>query len=174
MTFTNDGATILRSIPIDNAAAKILVDVSKTQDAEVGDGTTSVAVFAGELLREAERLIAQKIHPTTIIRGYRKALNAARDELESYAMDNSKDEKAFRSDLVNVARTTLSSKILHSAGDHFADICVSAMLRMKGGTDLANIQIVKMVGGKLEESYLVRRNAVCVWVCVWERRRVCM
>jgi len=70
VTFTNDGATILKSIPIDNAAAKILVDTSKTQDAEVGDGTTTVAVLAGEFLREAEQLIAKKIHPQTIIRGF--------------------------------------------------------------------------------------------------------
>lgn len=70
VVFTNDGATILKAIPIDNAAAKILVDISKTQDAEVGDGTTTVAVLAGEFLREAEHLIGQKIHPQTIIRGY--------------------------------------------------------------------------------------------------------
>ena len=66
---TNDGATILRSIPVDNPAAKIIVDTSKTQDDEVGDGTTSVAVLAGELLRQAEELINQKIHPQTVIRG---------------------------------------------------------------------------------------------------------
>ena len=74
VTFTNDGATILKSIPIDNPAAKIIVDTSKTQDSEVGDGTTSVAVLAGELLREAEQLVMQKIHPQIIIRGWRKAV----------------------------------------------------------------------------------------------------
>lgn len=154
VTFTNDGATILRSIPIDNAAAKILVDVSKTQDAEVGDGTTSVAVLAGELLREAERLIAQKIHPTTIIRGWRKALQAAKLALEQYAEDNANNEEQFRKDLINVARTTLSSKILAPVKDHFAELSVNAMLRLGGSTDLGNIQIVKKVGGKLENSYL--------------------
>lgn len=154
VTFTNDGATILRSIPIDNAAAKILVDVSKTQDVEVGDGTTSVAVLSGELLREAERLIAQKIHPTTIIRGWRRAVKAARNALDEYAVDNSDDKVRFREDLVNVARTTLSSKILNSAKDHFSDLAVTAMLRLGSSTDLANIQIVKKIGGKLEDSYL--------------------
>lgn len=69
---TNDGATILKSIGIDNPAAKVLVDISKVQDDEVGDGTTSVVVLACELLKEAERLIALKIHPQTIIAGFRK------------------------------------------------------------------------------------------------------
>lgn len=81
-TFTNDGATILKSLPVDNAAAKIIIDTSITQDTEVGDGTTSVAVLAGELLREAEKLVQQKIHPQTIIRGWRKALAAARTALK--------------------------------------------------------------------------------------------
>lgn len=69
ITVTNDGATILRSIVIDNAAAKVLVDISKTQDSEVGDGTTSVVVLAGELLREAEKLMAQRVHPMIIVDG---------------------------------------------------------------------------------------------------------
>jgi len=154
VTFTNDGATILRSIPVDNAAAKILIDTSKTQDAEVGDGTTSVAVLAGELLRQAERMIAMKIHPTTIIRGYRAAVTAARAALVSYAMNNGDDEKQFYQDLVNVAHTTLSSKILHTDDDHFAILAVDAMLRLKGGTDLANIQLIKKIGGRLQDSYL--------------------
>jgi len=69
VTVTNDGATILKSLHIDNPAAKVLVDISKVQDDEVGDGTTSVVVLAGELLREAEKLVATKIHPMTIIAG---------------------------------------------------------------------------------------------------------
>merc|ERR1719163_1399357 len=77
VTVTNDGATILKSVPIDNPSAKILVNISKTQDDEVGDGTTSVVVLAGELLREAEKLIARKIHPQLIINGWRKALKVA-------------------------------------------------------------------------------------------------
>ncbi|MBA0745712.1 hypothetical protein Gogos_008277, partial [Gossypium gossypioides] len=69
VTVTNDGATILKSLHIDNPAAKVLIDISKVQDDEVGDGTTSVVVLAGELLREAEKLVAAKIHPMTIISG---------------------------------------------------------------------------------------------------------
>jgi len=154
VTFTNDGATILKSIPIDNAAAKILVDLSKTQDAEVGDGTTSVAVLAGEFLREAEKLVSAKIHPQTIIRGWRKAVTVARKALEDSAEDNSNDPEVFRNDLVNIARTTLSSKILSQAKDQFSQLAVKAVMRLKGSTDLQNIQIIKKVGGRLEDSYL--------------------
>lgn len=77
ITVTNDGATILKAIHVDNPAAKILIDISKTQDEEVGDGTTTVAVLAGELLREAEKLTQRRIHPQTIIQGYRLARDAA-------------------------------------------------------------------------------------------------
>jgi chaperonin GroEL (HSP60 family) len=85
---TNDGATILKAIQLDNAAAKILVNISKVQDDEVGDGTTSVTVLAAELLREAERLIGQKIHPQTIVEGYRIASLAALKALEKAAVDH--------------------------------------------------------------------------------------
>ena len=77
ITVTNDGATILKSIYVDNPAAKILIDISRTQDEEVGDGTTSVAVMAGELLKEGEKLINQKIHPQIIIKGWRQAKRTA-------------------------------------------------------------------------------------------------
>jgi len=154
VTFTNDGATILRSIPVDNAAAKIIVDISKTQDEEVGDGTTSVAVLAGEFLRQAEQLIQQKIHPQTIIRGWRRAVVAAREALDASARDNSKSPEAFKEDLINIARTTLSSKILAAHKDHFAKLAVDAVLRLKGSTDLSSIQIIKKIGSSLDKSYL--------------------
>jgi len=93
---TNDGATILKSIQVDNPAAKVLVDISKTQDEEVGDGTTSVCVLAGELLREAEKLIEKKIHPQTIIAGWRKALAVAYKTLENSAIDNSQNPEKFK------------------------------------------------------------------------------
>ena len=151
---TNDGATILKSIALDNAAAKVLVNISKVQDDEVGDGTTSVAVLAAELLREAEKLVDQKIHPQTIIEGYRIASQAALEALERSAVDNSSDTKEFRQDLLSIARTTLSSKVLSQNRDHFAELAVDAVLRMKGSTDLTHIQIIKKAGGKLRDSYL--------------------
>ena len=92
VTITNDGATILKSIYVDNAAAKVLVDISKAQDDEVGDGTTSVVVFAGELLRQAEQLVNQKVHPMTIIQGFREACTVAKEALEAAALDHAADE----------------------------------------------------------------------------------
>lgn len=116
---TNDGATILRSIVVDNPAAKVLIDIAKTQDDEVGDGTTSVTVLAGELLREAEKLIALRIHPMVIIEGWRRAAEVARAALEASSLDHSADASAFREDLLNIARTTLSSKLLTHEKDKF-------------------------------------------------------
>ena len=129
ITITNDGATILRSIHVDNAAAKVLVDISRVQDEEVGDGTTSVAVLCGELLRQAEDLIAQRIHPQTVTDGWRLAANIARATLDSMAVDNSADEAAFRADLVKIAATTLSSKLVHHEKQYFAELAVDAVLR---------------------------------------------
>ncbi|KAK5173409.1 T-complex protein 1 subunit beta [Saxophila tyrrhenica] len=151
---TNDGATILKSIALDNAAAKVLVNISKVQDDEVGDGTTSVAVLAAELLREAEQLVNQKIHPQTIIEGYRIASAAALKALEEHATDHSKNQEQFRKDLVHIARTTLSSKVLSQDRDYFANLATDAVLRMKGSTDLTHIQVIKKAGGKLSDSYL--------------------
>ncbi|XP_004343186.2 chaperonin subunit 2 [Capsaspora owczarzaki ATCC 30864] len=151
---TNDGATILSSIGVDNPAAKVLVDISKVQDAEVGDGTTSVCVLACELLREGEKLIAQRIHPQTIISGWRKAVDVARATLTEAAHDHGSDPAKFREDLVNIARTTLSSKILHHNKEFFSNLAVDAVLRLKGSTDLEHIQIIKKLGGNLKDSYL--------------------
>ncbi|KAF6013824.1 T-complex protein 1 subunit beta [Brettanomyces bruxellensis] len=151
---TNDGATILKSIPFDNPAAKVLVNIAKVQDDQVGDGTTSVTVFASELLREAEKLVDQKIHPQTIIEGYRIAEKAALAQLEKLAVDNSDNTEKFKDDLLNIARTTLSSKILSQDRDHFAKMSVDAVLRLKGSTNLDHIQIIKKAGGKLSDSFL--------------------
>jgi T-complex protein 1 subunit beta len=151
---TNDGATILKSIALDNAAAKVLVNISKVQDDEVGDGTTSVCVLAAELLREAERLINQRIHPQTIIEGYRLASATAYKALEESAVDNSNDQAKFRQDLIDIAKTTLSSKVLSQDKDYFATLAVDAVLRLKGSTNLEHIQIIKKAGGRLIDSYL--------------------
>jgi T-complex protein 1 subunit beta len=95
ITITNDGATILKSVPVDNPAAKVLVEIAKTQDDTVGDGTTSVAVLCGELLREAEFLVQQRVHPMTIMAGWRTAVGIARTTLEKAAVDHSSDPKVF-------------------------------------------------------------------------------
>ncbi|KAJ0012689.1 hypothetical protein NQD34_017023 [Periophthalmus magnuspinnatus] len=154
VTVTNDGATILKAIGVDNPAAKVLVDMSKVQDDEVGDGTTSVTVLAAELLREAELLIAKKIHPQTIISGWRKATQAAREALRDAAVDHGNDKGRFQEDLLNIARTTLSSKLLTHHKDHFAQLAVNAVDRLKGSGNLEAIHIIKKLGGSLTDSYL--------------------
>lgn len=150
---TNDGATILKSIGVDNPAAKVLVEISKVQDDEVGDGTTSVTVLACELLKGAEALVSQKMHPQTIIGGWRKATAAARAALVAAALDHKDDEVKFREDLMNIARTTLSSKLLTQYKDYFSKLAVDAVLRLKGHS-LDAIQITKKLGGGLIDSYL--------------------
>jgi len=151
---TNDGATILSKIGVDNPVAKVLVDISKVQDDEIGDGTTSVTVLASELLRETENLLGQKIHPQTIVSGWRKATAEALRVLEQIAEDHSKNPEQFKEDLMNIARTTLSSKILQGKKDHFSKLCVEAVLKLKGKTDLQAIQIIKRLGNNLSDSYL--------------------
>lgn len=151
---TNDGATILKSIFVDNAAAKVLIEISKVQDSVVGDGTTSVCVFAGELMREAERLINQRIHPQTIVAGYIEAERIAQGALLASSVDHGNDAERFREDLLNIARTTISSKILNQDKELFARLAVDAVLRLRGSTDLDLIQIIKKRGGSLSDSFL--------------------
>ncbi|CAG84773.1 DEHA2A10780p [Debaryomyces hansenii CBS767] len=151
---TNDGATILKSIPLDNPAAKVLVNISKVQDDEVGDGTTSVTVLSAELLKEAEKLIEKKIHPQTIIEGYRIACTTALEALSKAAVNNGSDQELFKKDLINIAKTTLSSKILAQDKDHFSTLAVDAILRLNGSTNLNHIKVIKKVGGRLRDSFL--------------------
>ncbi|VDP88704.1 unnamed protein product [Echinostoma caproni] len=153
---TNDGATILKSIGVDNPAAKILV----VQDDEVGDGTTSVTVLASELLREGEQLINAKLHPQTIVQGWREASKLAIAALNSVAVEHNKEkveshsDPAFREKLMNIARTTLSSKLLYQHKEHFAKLAVDAVLRLKGSGNLDAIQIIQKLGGTMTDSYL--------------------
>mmetsp|Transcript_14743 Transcript_14743/g.14618 ORF Transcript_14743/g.14618 Transcript_14743/m.14618 type:complete len:524 (+) Transcript_14743:16-1587(+) len=150
ISVTNDGATILSKIPLDNAAAKVLVEMAKVQDSEVGDGTTSVAVFCGELLREAEQMLMQaRIHPQTICAGWRLATKVAKVTLDAMATDDITDD-----DLMNIAQTTLSSKLVNAEKEHFAKLCVLAVKRLGGSGNLDHIQIIKLPGGTLRSSYL--------------------
>jgi T-complex protein 1 subunit beta len=137
------------------------VEIAKIQDETIGDGTTSVTVLCGELLREAEFLINQRVHPMIIIQGWRLAVQHARAALEAAAADNSADPAAFREDLLNIAKTTLSSKLLNTEKSHFAELAVDAVLRLKSGTEgdknsmnLDYIQIIKKSGGSLSDSFL--------------------
>ena len=154
ITITNDGATILKAVPVENPAAKVLVEIAKTQDDTVGDGTTSVTVLCGELLREAEFLVNQRIHPMTIMAGWRSAVKLAREALDASAVDHSSNPEEFRQDLLNIARTTLSSKLLNVEKDKFAELAVEAVLRLKGSGNLDYIQVIKKPGGSLGDSFL--------------------
>lgn len=113
-----------------------------------------MAVLAGELLREGEKLVQMKIHPQVIIAGWRKARDCARKRLFELSSDNSQDEAVFKKDLLNIARTTLSSKLLTHDKEHFARLAVDAVLRLKGSTNLEYIQVVKKLGGSIKESFL--------------------
>jgi T-complex protein 1 subunit beta len=161
LTVTNDGATILRSIHIDNAAAKVLVDIAKVQDEQVGDGTTSVAVLGGELLRQAETLEQEyRLHPQTIAAGWRLARGKARAALEAHAQEMaalvSTSEETLRVNLLRIAETTLSSKLVTYEKKHFAKLAVDAIMRLssKDVRNLNHIQILKKPGGSLRDSYL--------------------
>ena len=151
---TNDGATILNSVYIDNGAAKILVDISKTQDLVVGDGTTTVAVLAGELLREAENLINKKIHPQIIISGFRKARDCAKEILVKQAFNDYSDKDKYYNDLINIAKTTLSSKLVTHEKEKFSKMVVDAVLRLGDNPSLDLIHVIKKPGATLADSYL--------------------
>lgn len=148
---TNDGATILRAIGVDNPSAKVLVEISLTQDKEVGDGTTSVAIFASELLKEAEKLINMRVHPQVIASGYRRALTIAQSALFKASVPSGDN---LREDLLKIARTTLGSKILSQHSEHFSQLAVDAIMRLKGSDNLDAIQVIKKLGGSMDDSYL--------------------
>jgi len=158
VTITNDGATILDKAEIQHPAAKMLVQVAKSQDSEVGDGTKRAVIFAGELLKYAEELLDKNIHPTVIISGYRMAMEEALKILDQLAepIDINNEEV-----LKKIARTSLTSKAVHDAREFFAEMAVKAVKQVaekrgdKYYVDLDNIQIIKKYGGALLDSMLV-------------------
>ncbi|MEM1533239.1 MAG: thermosome subunit beta [Desulfurococcaceae archaeon] len=158
VTITNDGATILDKMDVQHPAAKMLVQIAKGQDEEVGDGTKTAVIFAGELLRNAEELLAKEVHPTVIVSGFRKALEEAIKVIQdlSEPIDISDEET-----LKKVAMTALTSKAVHGAREHFAEIAVKAIRQVaeeragKYYVDLDNVQIIKKHGGSLLDTQLV-------------------
>jgi len=159
VTITNDGATILKELDVQHPAAKMLVEVAKTMDNEVGDGTTTAAVLAGELLAKAEHLLDQNVHPTVIIDGYKKAGDKAQEIVNSIAMPVSiKDDEL----LCNVALTSMGSKGITAAKEHFAKLAVEAVKLVTeeiGGklkADIGMVKVIKEQGKSLEETELVR------------------
>jgi thermosome len=159
VTVTNDGATVLDEIDVQNPAAKMMVEVAKTQDDEVGDGTTTAVVLAGELLKRAQNLLDDNVHPTTIVAGYKKAADRAVQILDSLGEPIKLEDKAS---LKKVAMTSMHSKGLGGAREHFADIAVAAILQVmeKRGdswnADIDNIQLVKKEGKSMLDTELVK------------------
>lgn len=157
IVITNDGATILKEMDIEHPAAKMIVEVAKTQDDEVGDGTTTAAVIAGELLKNAESLLEQNIHPTVIVNGYSLASIEAKKILRTIAKSVSMNDKDL---LLKIAATAMTGRV-ESSNDTFADLAVNAILSIvdteNGNTaDIDNIKIEKKIGGNLSESELIK------------------
>jgi thermosome len=159
VTITSDGRTILDKMDIEHPAAKMMVEVAKTQDAEVGDGTTTAVILAGELLGKAEDLINKGVHPTVIVEGYSKAADKALETLENIAIPVKPAEKEF---LKKVAATSMASKLVAEKKEQLAEIAVEAVLSVaqKVGedylVDLDDIMVEKKLGESVAETKLIR------------------
>jgi len=159
ITITNDGAAILNEIEVEHPAAKMMVEIAKTQDDMVGDGTTTTVVLASELLKKAEELLDQNIHPTIIVSGYRKAAQKAIEALNKNAVPVDIED---RKTMLKVALTSMSSKAVGAAREHLAEIALDAVKQIaeqrgdKKLADIDNIQLVKKTGKSLLETQLVR------------------
>ncbi|WP_280587347.1 thermosome subunit alpha [Halorubrum sp. Boch-26] len=151
---TNDGVTILKEMDIDHPAANMIVEVSETQEEEVGDGTTSAVVVAGELLDQAEELLDQDIHATTLAQGYRQASEKAKEILEEDAIDVSEDDYDT---LVEIAETAMTGKGAENSKDLLAELVVDSVLAVADddGIDTENVSVEKVVGSSIDQSELV-------------------
>jgi thermosome len=152
-TITNDGATILREMDIEHPIAKMIVEVARAQDDEIGDGTTTAVIIAGKLLEKAEALLDQDVHPTVIVAGYKQAQIKAQEVLRKMAIDVSGDQEM----LFKIAQTAMRGKGIEIAIDKLAHISVDAALAVAGtqAKDLEeNVKIVKIPGGRIEDSLI--------------------
>jgi len=159
ITITNDGAAILNEIDVEHPAAKMMVEIAKTQDDMVGDGTTTSVVLASELLKKAEELIDQGIHPTILVSGYRKAAQKAVETINKMAVPVDIND---RKTLLKIALTSMSSKAVGGAREHLAEIAIDAVKQVmeqrgdKRIADIDNIQLVKKTGKSLLETQLIQ------------------
>jgi thermosome len=159
VTVTNDGATVLDEVDVQNPAAKMMVEVAKTQDDEVGDGTTTAVILAGNLLKRAQDLLDDNLHPTVVVAGYKKGADKAIELLDSLSEPIKLDDKVA---LKKVAMTAMHSKGLGGAREHFADIAIEAVkqvMEKRGDSwyaDTDNVQLVKKEGKSLLDTELVR------------------
>ena len=159
VTITSDGRTVLDEMDIQHPAAKMMVEVAKTQDDEVGDGTTTSVIIAGELLGKAEELVDKNVHSTIIIDGYRKAADKALETLEKIAFPVKPNDKVF---LSKIAMTAMGSKMVASNREHLAEVVVSAVLNVvtkdkdESKVDLDDIMVEKKAGESISETRLIQ------------------
>ncbi|MEE9353530.1 MAG: thermosome subunit alpha [Candidatus Thorarchaeota archaeon] len=162
ITVSNDGATILKEMDVAHPAAKMVIEVSKTVDQEVGDGTTTAAVLTGELLKKAEGLLDQNIHPTTIISGYRKAAKKALDVIEEESETVDPSSSGYRKLLIDAAKVAMSSKFVSTSRDELANIVVDAILILSKDLaegediDMDDLPRQKQHGMTVDETKLVK------------------
>ena len=160
VTITNDGATILKEIDVQHPAAKMMVEISKATDNDVGDGTTSTVVLAGALLAKAEDLIAKDVHPTVIVDGYRLACDKTIEILKEASMKVDPDDRQV---LGKIARTSMASKLVSVNADSLAKIVIDAVLEVAEEVgnnnfkvDVDNIKVEKKAGGSIEDTKLIQ------------------
>lgn len=158
VTITNDGATILKEIDVQHPAAKMMVEISKATDNEVGDGTTSTVVLAGSLLEKAEELITKNVHPTVVVQGFKKASQKAIETLREIAIKVDPADKAF---LNKIARTSMASKMVSADSRQLADMVVDAVLAVAEKSsdqyrvDVDNIKVEKKAGGSIRDTNFI-------------------
>ncbi len=162
VTITSDGRTILDEMDVQHPAAKMMVEVAKTQDNEVGDGTTTSVILAGELLSQAEELINKNIHPTIIIDGYKKAMEKALETLEKIAIPVDLNSAEYREYLKKAAMTSMASKLVAEYREYLAELAVEAILQVaervdgKYKVDIDDVKVEKKPGESLRDTKLIR------------------
>ncbi len=162
ITVSNDGATILKEMDVAHPAAKMVIEVAKTVDSEVGDGTTTAAILTGDLLKQAETLLDQKIHPTTIISGYRKATEKALQVIDDVSESVDPAASDYKKILMDVAKTSMSSKFVSTYREPLAKIVVEAVLAIAKDLpegeelDVDNVPRQKQVGMTVDRTELVK------------------
>jgi len=158
VTISNDGATILKEIDVQHPSAKMMVEISKSTDNEVGDGTTSTVVLAGSLLEKAEELITKNVHPTVVVEGFKKASQKAIETLKEIATKVDPTDKAF---LNKIAKTSMASKMVSADSKELADMVVDAVLAVaeKSGDkykiDIDNVKVEKKAGGSIRDTEFI-------------------